>query len=80
MPNTYELMAIHIDTSTGVAKPSLNFRVTDSITGVTSGLDKQISPVPPAAQTQLDALVTSALSFINSKYPGANITLPPVAP
>ena len=76
MATSYELQSIHIDTSTGISKVSVNVKVTDSLTNVGAGLNRTIAALPGPAQTRVDGLVADAISYINAQYPGVTVTMP----
>lgn len=77
--NTYHLMSIHIDCSTGAPIALLNVRVTDGETGAVSGIDRTV-PSSPAATTKMNAIIADVIGYLQTKYPTITVTLPPLLP
>lgn len=76
MANTYQLMNLQIDCSSGINVAIFNIKMTDPLTGVSERFERKVQSPPAPAQARLDGVITDALTYINSLYPGANVTTP----
>lgn len=70
MANTYTLTEIHIAAGTP-NKAKITVQVRDPITGVLTELSRTIDNPGGPAQTKIDNIVSDALAYLTSQYPGA---------
>lgn len=76
---TYDLLDIHINTSSGVPVVSISGRGTDPVSGCVYPVRKDAVPLTGPAATRVTNLMQDALTYLSAQY-GVTVTLPPVAP